>query len=141
MLKKLVIGALLASNIVIAPVASASVNHAVFRNSLQLRAFVPVVCKTTFDADYRMNHFGYRDLGTVNEFCNSAWGYRVIIEVDGTTENAGTIYFDGRAFPVEQNQIVVTDVNGPGRLDRTLGYRAGENEISAMRIRIEPKYA
>lgn len=139
MLKKTVIGALFVSNILAAPLASASMHHS-SQSMISLRAFVPVVCRTTFTADYGQVGDIYQ-LGTVNEFCNSARGYRVIVEVDGSPDDAGTIYFGGQAFPVTSDQIVVTDVNGPGRINRTLDYQPGDTEISQLRIRIEPKYA
>ena len=141
MLRKILAGALLASNIVAAPTASAAMaNNNSFQRSINLRAFVPIVCRTTFMANPSSTQEGYTDLGTVREFCNSALGYRVVIEIVGETENAGTIYFGGQAFEVNSPEIVVTDVNGPARLDRALAYQAGDNQISSMRIRIEPKY-
>lgn len=108
--------------------------------TIEFRAFVPIVCKTTFEPYSSSDNTDYQILGTVNEFCNSARGYRVIVQVDGETEDAGTIYFGGQAFPVTSNEIVVTDVDGPGRLNRELGYEAGENQPYSLQIRIEPKY-
>ncbi|MFC6199502.1 hypothetical protein, partial [Ponticaulis profundi] len=139
MLTKYLAGALLASQIIVTPAAFAAIPNGSFQRSVQLRAFVPVVCRTTFTADYTTNH-GVRSLGSVREFCNSSSGYRVIVEVGGSLEDAGTLYWGGQAFPITSGQIVVTDSIGPARLQRNIGYEPGQNSISQLSIRIEPKY-
>jgi len=109
--------------------------------TISIQGHVPVVCRATYDAQVGQFENGVVNLGQVREFCNSARGYKVVIEHTGSGD-VGSIIVDGREIELSASgSTTIATVGGPAIIQRSLAYRPGDDSLSSMRISIQANWA
>lgn len=108
--------------------------------TISVRAEVPLNCRVSLDGGTGdFNASGVAKLGSTNEFCNSAQGYRIFARADGAAAGA-SIIVDGRSYALTSGggefQIVASQ--GPAMTSRVINYDAGSSDGGGrLTLRIE----
>lgn len=109
--------------------------------TLTIQGYVPVVCRATYDAQVGQYVDGVVNLGQVREFCNSARGYRVVIEHTGAGD-VGSVIVDGREIELSATgSTTIASVNGPAIMERSIAYRPGDTSLTSIRISLQANWA
>lgn len=105
-----------------------------------ITGFVPVVCRASVDAGMVSPGRGSTSLGSLNEFCNSSAGYRVVADYSPSLAS-GKLVVDGKAIVLTAaGSVVVTQsdraaiASRPIALDAPAGTTGG-----SLSFRIEPR--
>ena len=110
--------------------------------TIQLRAFVPVICRVQFSADVgQADENGLVSLGTAKEFCNAPRGYRVLVQHAANLEGAALIS-DGVRIPLSASgETVLTDAHHADLRSVTLALDPGNepSQFNSLGVRIEAK--
>lgn len=97
--------------------------------SVSVRAEVPLNCRVSLQGGSGdFNGAGVAELGSTNEFCNSANGYQIFARADGNVEGAHIIV-DGRRFALASGtEFPVVLSRGPAVTSRAISYDAGDTD-------------
>lgn len=108
--------------------------------TIGLRGFVPVVCRVSLDASATSTLAGKRTLGTMNEFCNSPAGYRVVANYSPTLASARLVV-DGIAIPLDRSgSVVVSQSDHAGIAARAVRLELPyDTAPGSLRFRIEAR--
>jgi hypothetical protein len=80
--------------------ASTAPSQAAF--TVELRGYVPVICRATLDASQAPSQAGVVSLGTLSEICNNPGGYQVWVDYSPQLASA-TLMVDGRSVPLSSS--------------------------------------
>lgn len=102
MIKKSLVLALVASGLMAGGAVSSPAFNTKTSFSLQLRGFVPVICRATVDATNVAPQEGLVDVGTLSEFCNSPTGYQVWADYSPSLAGASVV-LDGESVALSDS--------------------------------------
>ena len=102
--------------------------------------YVPVICRANVGASLVAPVAGTVSLGTLNEFCNSPSGYRVVADYSPALAGAKLIV-DGVPVPLHKDGTsVVSHANEASIRDRTLSLQLPKSgQTGNISFRIEPR--
>lgn len=109
--------------------------------SFELRGVVPLVCNVGLNPGSGViDDSGLADLGTTNEFCNNADGYRLLARASGPVAGAA-IVIDGRRFALTPSvEFEIAMSPNPARTGRAVMFDAGtSNGGGSLDLRIEAR--
>jgi hypothetical protein len=107
--------------------------------SVSVRAVVPLQCRVSLDVSSgQFDETGVARLGSTDEFCNSAFGYRIFARAEGAVDGA-SIIVDGRKYPLTSgSEFAIVNSQGPAVTSRAISYDAGITEGGGrLTLRIE----
>lgn len=107
--------------------------------SIGISGFVPVICRTSVDADAVPVSGDIQPLGSLREFCNSASGYQVVADYSSALAGA-KLFVDGVPVPLNASgSRVVSRSGGAGIATRNLALQLPKGASSgSLSFRIEP---
>ena len=127
-------GALIAGCAVM--IASSASADSLAQRGFEITGVVPVVCNATFDAN-AVQSGGTVDLGQVQEFCNSATGYRVIADYNAGND-PGTLIVSGQEVALSSSgETTIGQQAGPAILSQQIAYRPGSTPLTILRITLQ----
>jgi len=103
--------ALAALTTLVATGASATAPGAMSEQSsytIELRGYVPVICRASVNATQVATQPGQTSLGQLSEFCNSPTGYQVWVDYSPSLANA-SIIIDGRTVQLGESGTALID--------------------------------
>lgn len=99
---------------------------------------VPVICRATVDATATVDAQGNSALGQLNEFCNSAGGYRVFVEHSADLTGASLVV-DGKAIPLaNEGGTLISSSPTAARATHSLALAGSAAANGTLVFRIEP---
>lgn len=101
--------------------------------------YVPVICRASVDAAVIAPGAGVASLGTLNEFCNSPNGYRVVASYSPSLA-AGRLVVDGTAIELgDSGAVVVSQSDAAAIAQHSVSLELPEGVTDgALNFRIEP---
>lgn len=106
-------------------------------STIELRGYVPVICRATLHSAPSIRDDGVVELGSLDEFCNSGSGYRVVVDY-APGQDPGQLLVDGREVPLNSSgRTVIAQMSGPSISTRTLAYVPSDQPIAALSIHVE----
>lgn len=107
--------------------------------SISVRAEVPLNCRVSLDGgtgDFDAS--GVANLGSTNEFCNSASGYSIFARAEGAGSGA-SIMVDGLTYALTAGgEFRIVNSQGPAVTSRKISYSAGSTAGGGrLTLRIE----
>lgn len=107
--------------------------------TIGISGFVPVVCRAKIESNLIAQTAGTVSLGTLNEFCNSPTGYRVMADYSPALTNA-KLLVDGREIALDQpGSVTVSQSDQAAIVNRAVELElAQEGQTGALSFRIEP---
>ena len=107
--------------------------------TIGVSGFVPVLCRAKIEANLIAPTAGMVSLGTLNEFCNSPAGYRVIADYSPALTNA-KLLVDGREIVLDQTGSVnVSQSDQAAIINRAVELElAQDGQTGAISFRIQP---
>lgn len=103
--------------------------------------FVPVICRASLDTSVIVPGSGSTNLGTLNEFCNSPGGYRVVADYSKSL-TSGRLIVDGSEVKLtgKGNSVVVTESLDAAIASRTVALELPKGtKGGTLSFRIEPR--
>lgn len=141
MYDRLVFGALASALALATPVEANApgVELGATRFSVGVVGFVPVICRASLDAGMVPIGTGTAKLGTLNEFCNSPGGYRVVATYSPSLAS-GRLMVDGSAIELDgTGSVVVSQSDHAAMTNRDLSLELSQDVTSgSLDFRIEP---
>jgi len=138
---KLLMGVVAPALAIIAPAGAAAPGvDASGQLSIGVVGFVPVVCRASLETNAVAPRVGTANLGKLNEFCNSAAGYRVVASYSPSLAG-GKLTVDGNVIDLTASgSAVVSQSDHAGIESRkvTLDLPRGATDGS-ISFRIEPR--
>lgn len=136
------IAAITVSAIALGFSAQADTGQNTASTTIQLRAFVPVLCNVNLSQSVgTADNDGIVDMGVAREFCNAPRGYRVLIRHAENLEGAALIS-DGLRIPLSPGgETVLTDSQHPDLRAVSLAIDLGQtpDRFRSIGMRIEAK--
>jgi hypothetical protein len=106
--------------------------------TLTLHAVVPVICHVSFQTAFSQGTDGTEQLGSDNELCNSATGYKVVADYTPTGA-AGSLVVDGQQVPLDgSGSVVIAVSDGPAIKSRNIAYVPGDQPVQDINVRVVP---
>jgi len=103
---------------------------------IELRGYVPVICRADFESAPFTSPDNKMQLGAIHEFCNAGSGYRVIVEYQAGGD-PGILLVDGRPIFLDgSGSAVIQQAFGPAIKTSFLAYIPGRNPIASLHISI-----
>ena len=110
--------------------------------TISIRAFVPVICRVELTGSPgQPDSQGVVPLGVANEFCNSAAGYRVLLQHPAGLNDAA-VFRNGVRIPLSSGgETVLTDSHTAHLEQLTLALDPGDQPelFTSLGVRIESK--
>ena len=102
--------------------------------------YVPVICRANVDSNMVAPVAGTVSLGTLNEFCNSPSGYRVVADYSPALANAKLVV-DGKKLALGAGgSVVVSESNTAAINNRSLELQLPtDGQTGSLSFRIEPR--
>ena len=117
--------------------ASPAMAQSSWTSTIELRGYVPVICRATLHSAPAFRDDGVVELGSLDEFCNAGSGYRVVVDY-APGEDPGQLLVDGREVPLDRSgRTVIAQVSGPSISSRNLAYVPSDRPIAALSIHVE----
>jgi|WetSurMetagenome_2_1015567.scaffolds.fasta_scaffold635916_2 hypothetical protein len=106
-------------------------------SSISIHGIVPLICRVDFLPASAVQD-GQVQLGTLQEFCNSGYGYQVVADYP-STDDPGMLVIDGQRVTLSgSGHAVLAVMDGPRAINQTLAYVPGKSPITAIRIQLLP---
>ncbi|HEY1750665.1 MAG TPA: hypothetical protein VGG29_05345 [Caulobacteraceae bacterium] len=132
--RKLGLALLIGAGLGVAGVASAADNS--LRETITLKAVVPVICHADFNAAPAPLGQAIVPLGSDSEFCNAGAGYSVTASYAGGGD-PGSLIVDGRTVALSPSgQTVIASEPGPAVAQRQISYVPGSTPISTLTVSV-----
>lgn len=102
--------------------------------------YVPVICRANVDASLVAPVAGTVSLGTLNEFCNSPTGYRVVADYSSALVGSKLV-IDGIETPLnEGGSVVISGSDQANIASRAVALQlAKDGQAGSLSFRIEPR--
>lgn len=102
--------------------------------------YVPVICRANVDASLVAPVAGTVSLGTLNEFCNSPSGYRVVADYSPALVGS-KLLIDGIEAPLsESGSVVISESDQANIASRAVALElAKDGQTGSLSFRIEPR--
>ena len=102
--------------------------------------YVPVICRANVDSSMVAPVAGTVSLGTLNEFCNSPSGYRVVADYSPALVGS-KLLIDGVEAPLsESGSVVITESDQANIASRAVSLElAKDGQTGSLSFRIEPR--
>jgi hypothetical protein len=111
--------------------------QAATESSISIHGTVPVICHADF-LSAPVVQDGQVQLGTLQEFCNSGYGYQIVADYP-STDDPGMLVIDGQRVILNgSGHAVLAVMDGPRLISQTLAYVPGKSPITAIRIQLLP---
>ena len=102
---------------------------------LEMRGYVPVICRASVGANVVELQAGKTELGPMREFCNSGNGYQVWL--DHGTGMEGAAYVDGRRIPLASTgSTLISQSATAARRDRDLAIELAAASTANIAVRV-----
>lgn len=105
--------------------------------TINIRGFVPVICRANLQASSVAATGGAQQLGSLNEFCNNASGYRVVADYSPSLAG-GSLLVDGRAISLTgEGSVVVSQTDHAGIASRQVALDVPAGTDGSISFRVE----